>query len=705
MENVDLKNQISTGELRKDLKLFKGTTDAHGFESWVIFDPVSDRYYRISEHKHRIISYLDQSYSLDEFMEKLHGNGVKAEEKDIIILINFLRNSNLLLPEYGVTEKRIMQNVAMKRKMLFTRILSTYMFFRMPLLKPDKFLDKTVDTVRAMFNSWTIMLLVIVSLCGYISLVPNWNKFTRMLWESISFEGLLRYSVAVILIKFVHEFAHAYAAKSCGVRVRRMGVAFIVFFPRLFTDLTDSWRINDRRKRVLIDAAGILAEMLIGGIAALVWTNTGPGATQTISYYIFAVSVINTVLVNGNPFIRYDGYYILMDMVDIDNLQKRGTEVFKAFFRKTFFGLDYPSEKYLEPWKNYFLFIYGILSFSYKLFLYTSIIFIVYIKFTKAIGIVLLLAEVYILILKPISMEGKALMAYRKKFKRRNLVLAYCMIAIIFLPLVVPLPWIVASPCEVRSASLAVLFLQNDGFVEELLVDNGVTVHAGQELLRYSSPFLDWQLKQAEVDFESLELEMDQLQSSGMTIGGKDVKSQQLKAAENLITELRRRRQLLSLRAPISGTFVYYDQDLQAGRFMQRGMPVAQIFDPDKQRVIAYVKEQNIEQIKPGDKVYITMENRLEEVPGVVKVVNPVPLKTIPPSPVLSVFGGSIMALRLGAYEFELVEPYYQVVIIPEDNTVLKCGSSGTMWVRKYSAAGLNMLRKAGSVIAKELSF
>ncbi len=705
MESVDVKNQITTGELRKDLKLFKGIPDAFGFDTWTVFDPISDRYYRMSEQKYDILSYMDRSYTLDEFMEKLRANGIKTSEKEVVTLLNFLRSSNLLLPEYGITEKRILSLVAMKQKLLLTRFMASYLFFRLPLWKPDRFLDYTVDTISAMFNSWTIMLLTIVALGGYISLVPNWNMFTKTLWESISLEGLLRYSVAVILIKCVHEMSHAYAAKACGVRVRRMGVAFIVFFPRLYTDLTDSWRINERRKRLLIDAAGILSETVIGGIAALVWTNTGPGAAHTISYYIFAVSVINTVLVNGNPFIRYDGYYILMDMVNIDNLQKRGSEKVKSAFRKIFFGVDLPTEKYLEHWKNWFLGGYGVLAFCYRIFLYTSIILIVYIKFTKVIGIMLLILEVYTLILKPIAMEGKALMAKRKTFKRRNLIFAYCILAVIFLPLLVPLPWIVASPCEVRSSELSVIFLQNDGYLEKIYAANGSEVSAGDKLFEFSSPFLMWQLKQTDLDRKVLDAEIDQLQSSGQTIGSKDIKEQQLTATKNKIDELKRRMSLLSIKAPISGTFIYYDQDLQAGQYMNKGAPVAQIFNPESQKVIAYVKESEIEEIRVGDQVHITLENRMAEVAGKVTRVNPVPVEILQPSPVLSVFGGPINARRTGSYSFQLMEPYYQVEIKADNNRVLKCGCSGTMWIRRYSAVGLNVFRKVTNVLKKELTF
>lgn len=694
-----------TGELRRDLRLFRGGLDAFGFRVWTVFDPVSDKYYKLGEDKYRVLSCLDRDYPLDEFMEKLKANGINMSMGEVWQLLTFLRNSGLMLPEYGEAEKRITGVALMKRRMLPQMILSTYLFFRVPLIKPDRFLDWSVGTVRAMFNPWILWLLGLLALSGYLSLIPAWNLFTEELWNSISFEGLLRYSLAVILIKCVHEFAHAYTAKNFGIRVRRMGLAFIVFFPRLYTDLTDAWRIADRRKRALVDAAGILSEAVIGGMAALVWTNTGPGAVHTISYYVFAVSVINTVLVNGNPFIRYDGYYILMDMVNIDNLQKRGADSFRRWYRRVFFGLEEATEHYREWWKNGFLWFFGVSGFLYRIFLYTSIILIVYIKFTKTIGIILLLLEVYLLIVKPILTEGRSLMSQRTKFKPKSLILAYAMLALVLLPLILPLPWIISSPCEVRSADSTVVYMQSDGFISAIPVKDGDTVEKDAVLFRFVSPFLDWQFRRALLDRSYLLMELDQIQTSSETIGPLKVKQQQLLSINSQIDELRRRQRQLELCSPSSGLFVMFDPDMGPGKFVMRGAPLGEVFNPQRLKVSAFVKEEDIDLIREGDRVYVTMENRLEEIPGRVSLVKPVPESRMFPSPVLSVFGGPLVSRRSSDYEFELLQPYYQVTIEPDPGAQLSYGCTGTVRVRKFSIIGVNIFRKICSVLNIELTF
>jgi len=693
------------GELRRDLQLFPCESDRGGHCDWTLYDPVSGRYYRIEERRYRILSCMDQNYTLEEFLQKLDLNGIHTNRQDIQETLNFLRMSGLLLPEYGVDAARLEKTKENKQRLFYMILLNSYLFLRIPLLKPDRFLNETQAAIRSVFNRWTLLLLAIIALSGYISLVPNWHRLTEELLQSISLEGLLRYSLAVILIKCVHEFAHAYVAKNYGIRVRRMGVAFIVFFPRLYTDLTDAWRINDRKHRFLIDAAGILSEVVIGGIGALVWANSGPGSAHTVAYYVFAVSIINTVLVNGNPFIRYDGYYMLMDMVGIDNLQRRGTEMFRALFRRSFFGLNYPVERLGEEWRNHFTFLFGIASFIYRFFLYTSIILIVYFQFTKTIGIVLLMLEFWLLLVKPLTMEVKSLMAQKKEFKRRNLMIAYAILAVILLPLIVPLPWTIDSPCEVRSMTAAMIYVQNSGRLAAVAVKDGDTVKKDQLLFRFESPELEWQYRQTLLQKSSLRAEIDQLQSTPDTLGGVKVKQQQLKAADNQLEELIRRRDLMTVRAPFDGVVAFSDPDLRPGKIFTRGEMLAEIYDPGQLRVLGYVKEEHIDRISPDDDAAIAIDNVLGTIPGKVAAANPVPAELVLPGPLLSLFGGPLPARRAETGGFELLSPYYQVAVIPENSPLLRYGSTGTLQIKKYSSVGWTLLRKVIAVLQQELSF
>ena len=694
-----------TGTLRSDLELFRGEPETDGSATWIVFDPVSDKYFRLSEEDHQIIGCLSENLELDAFLAKVKNCGIHADKDKVLKVLNFLNQSNLMLPMYKVTEDKVEKHQVMKRRNLINLLLYTYLFFKIPLLAPDRFLDRTIDFVKTIFNKWTFLTLGLVAGCGYICLIVHWQKLTEEFISTINFQGMMRYSIAVVIIKCVHEFAHAYTAKALGIRVRRMGMAFIVFFPRLYTDLTDSWRIPDRHKRLLIDGSGILSEIIIGGWAALAWANSGPGLTQAVAYYIFTVSIISTALINGNPFIRYDGYYLLMDLVGIDNLQMRGTERIRELFRKYFLGIDYKPGDNTQGWKKYFLIIFGISSFIYRLFLYTSIILIVYYYFEKAIGIVLLMLEVYLLVVKPFMMETKMILALKRKIKTRNYIISLSGVGVLLLTLFVPLPWNIAIPCEVKPAVSNMIYARTDGFLEKLCVKDKGSVKKGDIIFKQENPFIEWDLKEAALDKTIGSFELDFAQSSTATLGLSQMKLQALKNAEIALDELRHKKSLLTTAVAIDGIFALYDLHLTPGKWLHKGEIIGEVYEPGKQIIAAYIKEADFKKISGDEKVSITLEDGIESYRGRIISAAPVPV-ILAPSPLINYFGGHIMCYPLpDANLFQPIEPYYKVDIAVTDNASLPPGRTGTVWLRKYSSIGGNFLRSVLSVLQHELYF
>ena len=693
-----------TGHLRSDLELFRGEPDIKGNPTWVIFDPVADAYYKIGDAKYHMIRALSGNMEIEEYLQKLHSEGIRADKMEVLKLIKFLQDSNLFMPRYLQTEQRAQNMRDMKRKMFWHWLMSTYLFFKIPIVKPDRFLSRTVDTIRLIFNKWVMLWLWIIAFMGYVGLVMDWHKFTEKFISSISLQGLARYTLAVVAVKFIHEFAHAYAAKLNGVRVRRMGVAVVFFVPRLYTDLTDSWRIHDWKKRFLIDGAGIISEIIIGGIAALVWVNTVPGLTHSVAYFIFAVSIINTVLINGNPFIRYDGYFMLMDLTGIDNLQQRAAERVKYMWRKHLFGLDMPTNDKSEGWKRYFLIMFGIGTFIYRIFLYTSIIMIVYFQFPKVIGIVLLCLEVYLLVLKPLIGEMKILNIMRKKMNRKKAILSYSGFAAIVLCFFLPMPWDVSLPCEVRPANSERIYARS-GFLNEVRVKDGQKVSKGQVLFVQSNPYLSWRLREAVIGIERDETILDQAQSDAKRLGEIKIDRRVLQSSRDLVEELKRKQAQLTLKSKLNGVFAFYDRKLKAGKWLHKGEAIGEVYNPNRQEVTAYVGEDEMRKLKIGDRVELYLKNGLKNYPGEITAVSDVAAE-LEPTPLLDVFGGNILSNQNPQHGyFKPLEPLYRVVIKVDESLNLPTGRSGAINIRKYSSIGGNIVRKVIHVLQRELTF
>jgi putative peptide zinc metalloprotease protein len=707
--NAEKKQETIFEPLRNDLQLFENKNSDLNSKSWMLFDPVADKYYRIGEKEHFILSFLSKPFTINSIFQNAKAVNDKITLSDINAVISFLFSSNLLLPAFGSTESRVKQIKLLKEKNRLNVLLSSYLFFRIPLWKPDKFLSDTLETVETLFNKYLLTILFFLALCGYFLLITHWQKFEITMIDSLNYAGMIKYGITVIFLKVLHEFAHAYTAKSAGVRVRRFGIGFIVFFPRFFTDITDSWRINDKKKKILIDGAGILTELLIGGIAVIFWIYSGPGIIKTIAYYVFAVSIINTVLINGNPFIRYDGYYILMDFINIDNLQQRSKLLISQAFREKLFGIKTNVPFSYTGLKKNLIIIYGISSFIYRFFLYTGIILIVYYKFTKFIGIILAILEVYVLVLRPFYKETQGIMKSIKKTDRKKLIITSLGTIFILFIFLVPLPWTISLPCITGSSRDNIIYIQSQGFLKKIAKKNNSRVKKGETLFILDNPQL---LKEKDILLKNLNIkniELDQLNSTSdkNRLESRNTKIQQIEHIKNSIKENQRKIDLLKIKSPIEGTFVIFNWNMKSGKWLNFGEPVGEVFSPDNILIYAYAKEKSADSFKLTQQVNIFLNDNIKKFKGEITRINPVPTKEWHPSPLLSSSNGPLPILKKeGINSYILKDYYYQITIKPlKQYRELKFSRTGSVQAREYTSIGINFIRTVISTIQRELAF
>ncbi|OGV47825.1 MAG: hypothetical protein A2017_15975 [Lentisphaerae bacterium GWF2_44_16] len=710
MTNNPSQNKILIGKLRPDLKIFPGGTDASGHETWSVFDPVADRYSRIDADDYKLLSLLDREQSFETLLERIKNSGGNIDKENLIKSIYFLEGGNLLIKAYGA-DGRIAQNAEnIKGKRLVNYLLSSYLFLNIPLLRPDPFFEKTAPLIRKIFNKWTMLAAGLLSLYGYISLLPQTERLGSIFWNSFHIQGMLEYVLAICVLKALHEAAHAYTAKLQGIRIRKMGVAFIVFFPRFYTDITDAWRLPDRKKRCLIDAAGILFEILIGGFAAIVWNNTPPGAVNNIAYSLFAVSVISTIFINGNPFIRYDGYFLLMDMVNIDNLYIRGNEAVKKFCREKFFGIkssEKDSAQDLPGWRKRFVGVYSLLSFLYRIFLYTSIIMIVYLKFTKAIGMMLFALEAWLLIVKPITNEMRQLSKIRKTFNEKNIRMTSISAALLLAIFFIPLPWKIVLPCEILPAEHQLIYARTPGFLKALKVRDGSSVKKGDELFLLENPYLDWDGRNKKLDMMIQEICLDQVRSDRKQMDYAQFEFKRLELLSHSLSENTRLLSHLNIKATMDGMFTISDRHTHPGKWINEGELLGEVFSSGKRLVKAYASETDIARLKIGSRASVILDGTLKKYYGTLISVNPAPLKAISSeNPLLDICGGNLQTMHSeDGTGLKFVFPIYLIYMETDKNSSPPPGRSGEAHIREYSSAGISIIKKIINVLRREIAF
>jgi len=682
--------------LRADVELIK--PGRHG-DYYMLFDPASEQYFKIGKEAAEILSRLDQPYELDVFLDRLKRTGVQADKGDVMSLMAFLMQNNLLAPGYGQIEQQQKKVEEIKRQTRLLRWASVYMSVKFPPLRPARFLAFIKPYTDFLVSKWMLTILLLPAVLGYILVLRDFSAVRATFLDSLSWAGLAKYFLAIILLKVVHEFSHALFANHFGCKVRAFGLSLIVFYPRLFTDTTDSWRLP-RYQRLLIDAAGILSEIVMGGMAALLWVYLAPGTARSTMFYIFAVSTLSTLLANGNPLIRYDGYYIVCDLLNVENLMMRSNEYVRDCCRWALFGVgERPRE---ECWCV--LLGFGIAAFIYKIFLYSAIILIIYQQFIKALAVVLLALEVYTIFVFPVWRELKNIRALSKKAARRTDYLRILLVGIgVFIVLFFPLSWDVTLPAEIQPVRREMVVTGESGILTTEWPHHEVKVKSGGMLYTLESPQLEFSLERfrwmARVDrllFDMQRLDREHFGASLLT-------REKLRSDLIGIREMERRRTRLVERPRNGGIFVPARDGLSRGAWFPMGLPIGELVS-EEIRAIGYADDRQIQKLREGMRVSVHFPDSMTKYSGFIVSLDRIPAK-LQNSPLLQVFGGPIPVYPDERHpgEFISVDALYRVEINFDDPSVkqLKRRSARVVVHHRERLAG-KLYRFAVSVLRRE---
>ncbi|MBR6057162.1 MAG: hypothetical protein IKP58_03225 [Victivallales bacterium] len=639
-----------TGCLRPDIELIRGDRP-------LLFDRQADAYYRIPSDALPVLSVLTESMPVSAFMEKLAANGINISREDLLRLLAFLQMNNLLVPEYGVIEAKRRRLSAIRHDNTLLKLSSAYIFFKLPPLHPENFYAHIRPMVGWLASKFVVLTLLLPAIIGYLLLVRDLNIVHDTFLNSLSWAGLVKYFIAIVILKIAHESAHSLAAIHFNCRVRSIGIGFVIFVPRFFTDTTDSWRLP-RLQRLLIDAAGIITEIIIGGIAALAWTYLPSGELKSTLFFIFAVSTLSTILVNGNPFIRYDGYYILSDILGIENLMSRSSDHFKQWWRWHFLRLGAkPVNKHGK-----FLLLYGLGCFIYRIFLYTSIILVIYHKFVKAVALVMVFLEIYSILIYPAYREIQTIRILSKRsVNRARLVIAAALLAFAAIVVFTPLPWTLRLPAEITLQNHRVVSVQESGYLTTPLPHVQTDMQLGQTIAALASPMLDFAIKRLDTVLKYDET-LFNFQKLDIANNADSIVTAEKIVSDNLSrNELLRRQNCLAVNAPCAGIFLPHTQELSANAFLPRGMVIGEIISGSPV-LRAYATDAQIGRLAIGQNATVRLRDSIDIWNATIVSINQVPSR-LTLSPLIQFFGGPIPAYlpENGTRDYVSVLPLYSV--------------------------------------------
>ena len=541
-------------------------------------------------------------------------------------------------------------------------------------------------------------------------MLGRFDQFFHTFTYFFNIQGLFTYGIAISLVKVVHEFSHAYVAKRYGLHVPTMGVAFIILWPVLYTDVTDGWKLSKRSQRLAISFAGIAAELVVGGFSLFGWAWTSPGLMQSVFFVLATSSLLATLLINLNPAVRFDGYYILCDLLGIDNLQYRAYNVFRWKYIKWLLGVDTPlPEEGLSPGTLNIMTIYAIYTYQYRIILYTGIAVFVYFEFTKSLGILLFLAEVIIFMLWPVIYESKQIYMLRKHIHYNRRILITSIILALFLGwFILPFPYEETYSAIIAPKQEQLLYVPSDSKVEKVYVERNQKVELGQPIVELQSKSLLKELGDAILQKEQLENEVT---ASSITASDSNYVAQkkaELAKANDLYQELLNKQKLLHMAALIPGSLYAWNEDLKPGQSVPRGTILGKISKLDEYYALTFVPENQIDSFKIGQKAKIIQTHPFMSLTGTVVRINPARAETLNYLNLASIYRGPLpVTIDESGKQFVLVESYYivYVEIDPVNAKNLKIGQIVEVRVRgPWQSKMMQLIRYVRRVLLRESS-
>ena len=589
--------------LREEIAIFPGPAALDGSPSWTLHDPSSNRFYRLGWREFELLSRWD-SGSVAALTTRVEAETtLHVEQEDVDDLVRFLFSFDLLRATSAEATAGMVRKADRLRGSWAKWLLHNYLFIRIPLLRPDRFLTLSYPYLRWVFSPLVAALVVAIGLIGLVRVARQWDVFLGTFVDMFSVQGAVDFGITLGCLKGLHELGHAYTAKRFGCRVPTMGLALLVMVPVLYTDVNDAWKLSSRRQRLAIGLAGVTTELACAAFATFAWGSLQNGPARSVAFLVATSTWLTTVLINASPFMRYDGYYVLSDWLEVPNLHTRAFALAQWSLRETLLGLGDPVPEDMPPHRRRLLVAFAFLTWVYRFSLFLGIAAIVYHFAVKILGIAMMAVEVGYFVVMPVVRE--ALTWWRRRadihLKVRTALTAAGAAAILLLVLV---PWrsAVEAPALLKSPQHIDIFAPEFGTkLAGISVHDGDSVAKGAPLLQLASPDLEYRLGRARTEIEISEWQLGARGANPELLARSQVTEREYEAARAEYRALQDQKSRLDVTSPIAGQVVDVAEALDPGSWLAAKSRLMSVIDPAGMTVEAYVDEADLDRITIGD--------------------------------------------------------------------------------------------------------
>ncbi|HSG62714.1 MAG TPA: HlyD family efflux transporter periplasmic adaptor subunit, partial [Pseudomonadales bacterium] len=507
----------------------------------------------------------------------------------------------------------------------------------------------------------------------------------------------------------LHEMGHAFTAKRYGCRVPTMGIAFLVLFPMAYTDVNDVWKLTNKQQRLWVGAAGIITELGLAVWATLAWALLPEGGLKDASFLVASTTWISTLLINASPFMRFDGYFLLMDALGIPNLHQRSFEQAKWRLRESLFALGDEKPEYFSPRLTRFLNVFAVGVWVYRAVVFVGIAVLLYYALPKPFGPLLAAIELGVFIVMPVLRELKVWWSRGQDIVKTRRSKAW-LAGLFVLMMLAVIPWDgrLQSQALFRPVKMAIVSAPGAAQISQWTVMDGAPVAEGQVLLELQSDDLAYQLaaeeaKQVAAQWQVSASGIDEKRREKLGVIMADQRRADTRVA-NIQTELGEYRILATSR----GVASLINPDLKVGDWVGKNEHLLDLYDENAREVVTYIDERSLGRVRPGQRaVFVAEQSMFSAVSLTVIRVDSDATRQLPEGVLASTLGGEILVREANG----ILVPersLYRVMLQPSDGEQglpfqyargqVVIHADGESWLGKYALS-------AAAVMRRELGF
>ena len=616
-------------------------------ERWyVLEDRVSRRMHRFNPQAHYVIGLMDGRRTVQELWDAAMARfGDEAPTQDELIrLLGQLHGADVLQTEMAPDVDEILRRAQKTRTRNLMQKLSP-LALRIPLVDPDRFLERWLPYYRWLFGPWGALLWALVVGTGAVLAATHWKELTESFSDRVlAPHNLFLLALTFPLVKLLHEMGHACATRAWGGEVHEMGVMLLVMMPVPYVDATASSAFREARRRVVVGAAGVMVETFVASLALFVWLEAEPGTLRAMLYDVILIAGVSTVVFNGNPLLRFDGYYVLADLLQMPNLRQRGVQYLTHVVDTKAFGVrdtGYDASARERWW----LAAFTVLSFIYRMAVMVGIALFIGTQYFF-IGAALALWVVFGSIVLPAYKGIKYVMSAPKLQRRRNRAMAVTagtVCTVLLLLFAVPLPLWTSAQGVTWAPDDAMVIVGTDGFVRRVATAPGSAVHKGRPLIETEDPQLAPRIRTLEAQLRALEvraqaeLAIDRVK--------REITQEEMKSVRAELGVARERFAELTIASPAEGVFVMDGAQDLPDRYLKKGQTVGYVVSPKVATVRVLVSQDDVDLVRGRTaRVEVKMAGRVNET-WVARLHREVPAASARlPNPALAISGGGLVA-------------------------------------------------------------